>query len=204
MILPELVTATLVAFGVVFVAELGDKTQLLAMTFGSRYPLRRVALGLLVGYGAAGLIAVTVGQVLGANLPRRPIEVGGGVIFIVFGVLALRDNDDDRDGGGDGSDDDVDGEMGRTIVRSSVVATIALTILVAEMGDKTQIATATLAARSNPVATWIGATTGVVASGMIGAVAGTFVGDRISARTIRYLAAGLFILVGVSMLIGWS
>lgn len=187
----ELLTATLVAFGVIFLAELGDKTQLLALTFGSQYPLRRVAVGLLVGYGAAGLIAVTVGQALGASLPRRPIEIVGGLVFVAFGVLALRSDDVDGD------------ELGRTIVRSSVVATIGLTILVAEMGDKTQIATATLAARSNPVGTWIGATAGEVASGMIGAVAGTFVGDRISATAIRIFSAVLFITFGVVMLVGW-
>ena len=65
------------------------------------------------------------------------------------------------------------------MVRSSVVATIGLAIFVAEMGDKTQIATVTLAARSNPIGTWIGATAGEVASGMIGVLAGSMVGDRI-------------------------
>ncbi len=190
--MPDFFTAMAVAFGVVFVAELGDKTQFLALSFGSQYPLRRVAIGLFVGYGAASLVAVAAGQLLGSSLPRRPIEIVGGAIFVAFGVLALRSDGDGSDGG-----------VGRTIVRSSVVATIGLTILVAEMGDKTQIATAALAARSNPFGTWIGATAGEVASGMIGAVAGTVVGDRISAKTLRYVSAGLFVVFGVAMLVGW-
>ena len=189
--MPEFFTAVVVAFGVVFVAELGDKTQLLALNFGSKHSLRQVAIGLTIGYAAAGLVAVSVGGVLGANLPQRPIEIIGGAIFLIFALLAFRD------------DDDGDDELGRTIVRSSVIATIALTILVAEMGDKTQIATATLAARSNPMGTWIGATAGEVASGMIGAVAGTIVGDRIPARVLRFSSAVLFAAFGLAMLAGW-
>ncbi len=199
------------AFGVVFVAELGDKTQLLALGFGARHSLRRVALGLCLGYGAAGVIAVVVGGVLGAAFPQRPIEIVGGVVFIAFAVLALRpDGDETKDGDFD-RDRRPDGtaggasespSLGRQIARSSVVASIALTILVAEMGDKTQIATATLAARSNPVGTWIGATAGEVASGMIGATVGSVVGDRIPASLLRSLSALLFAVFGVLMLIG--
>lgn len=187
----EIGAAILVAFGVVFVAELGDKTQLLAMSFGARHSLRQVVLGLFVGYGAAGVIAVVVGGMLGAALPRRPIEIVGGVIFIGFGIMALRtDHAED-----DSSDNAV-------FVRSSVVASIGLSILIAEMGDKTQIATATLAAQASPLGTWIGATLGEVSSGMIGALAGTMIGDRISPRRLQIVSALLFVSFGVFMLAG--
>jgi putative Ca2+/H+ antiporter (TMEM165/GDT1 family) len=185
----DLIAAALAAFGVVFVAELGDKTQLLAVNFGTHYPVRRVIAGLLLGYGAAGLVAVLVGGLLGANLPQRPVEVIGGVVFIVFGLLALRRDDDD--------------DLGRAVVTSSVVLTIGLTIFVAEMGDKTQIATATLAARSNPVGTWVGATSGEVASGMIGVLAGRLLGDRIPDVALRWMSGALFIAFGAAMLAGW-
>jgi putative Ca2+/H+ antiporter (TMEM165/GDT1 family) len=190
----EVLQAAAIAFGVVFVAELGDKTQLLALGFGSRYPLRRVALGLVLGYGAAGIVAVVVGGVLGATFPRRPIEIVGGLVFVVFAVLALRGDDDDEF--------HEDGDLRRRIARSSVIASIALTILIAEMGDKTQIATATLAARANPIGTWIGATLGEVTSGMIGALAGSVVGDRIRPAALRLASALLFALFGALMLIG--
>lgn len=187
----DVLAAAVAAFGIVFLAELGDKTQLLAVNFGSRYSRGQVIAGLALGYGAASLVAVTVGGVLGASLPQRPIEFGGGVVFIVFGLVALRpDGDDD--------DDEV-----RSMVRSSVVATIGLAILVAEMGDKTQIATATLAARSNPIGTWIGATAGEVASGTIGVLAGSMVGDRIPAAAMKWGSAALFVAFGIAMLAGW-
>jgi putative Ca2+/H+ antiporter (TMEM165/GDT1 family) len=187
----EPLAATVAAFGIVFLAELGDKTQLLAVNFGSRYSLRQVIAGLALGYGAASLVAVTVGGLLGASLPQRPIEIVGGSIFIVFGLVALR------------TDEDGDDDERRSMVRSSVVATIALAIFVAEMGDKTQIATATLAARSNLIGTWIGSTAGEVASGMIGVLAGSMVGDRIPATTLKWVSALLFVAFGLAMLAGW-
>lgn len=188
----EIVAAALFAFGVVFVAELGDKTQLLAMSFGARHSLRQVALGLLAGYGAAGVIAVVIGGTLGAALPRRPIEVVGGLVFIGFAVITMRTEQDELH------------ELSTTTVaiRSSVVASIGLTILIGEMGDKTQIATATLASQASPLGTWIGATLGEVTSGMIGALAGTFVGDRISPRRIQLASAVLFASFGALMLAG--
>jgi putative Ca2+/H+ antiporter (TMEM165/GDT1 family) len=85
----------------------------------------------------------------------------------------------------------------------AVIGSIAALIAVAEMGDKTQIATATLASQSAPVGVWIGATLGAASSGMVGAVAGNFIGDRIPARTLQYASAALFSLFGVAMLAGW-
>ena len=191
----SIVQAAIVAFGVVFVAELGDKTQLLALGFGARHSLPRVAIGLTLGYGAASLVAVAVGGMLGAAFPQRPIEIVGGLVFIVFALLTLRRDDD-------GVDTGTGARAGRHIARSSVVAAIALTILIAEMGDKTQIATAALAARSDAVGTWIGATAGEVTSGMIGAVAGSMVGDRIPQGALRWASALLFAVFGLLMLIG--
>lgn len=184
----ELVVAVATAFGVVFLAELGDKTQLLALGFGAKYRLRTVAIGLAIGYGAAGAIAALVGGVLGAALPDRPIAIAGGVIFIGFGVFALRT---------DGHDDD-----GRVVEHaSSVIASIALSIAIGEIGDKTQLATATLAARANPIATWLGATLGAATAGMIGAIAGQRVGSRLDRDVLRYSSAALFAVFGVLLLI---
>jgi Ca2+/H+ antiporter, TMEM165/GDT1 family len=206
----DLVNAAIAAFGVIFVAELGDKTQLLALGFGARHSLRRVAIGLTLGYGAASLLAVAVGGVLGATFPQRQIEIVGGLVFIAFAILAFR-RDDHDDEAGDGAESDErdhdatsgSGALRRSIARSSVIVSIGLTILIAEMGDKTQIATATLAARSNPIGTWVGATIGEVASGMVGALAGSMVGDRISSSVLSWASAVLFALFGISMLIGF-
>jgi len=189
----EFVTAVVVAFGVVFVAELGDKTQLLALNFGARYSLRVVAVGLAIGYAGANVIATIIGGVLGAALPERPIQIVGGLIFLGFAVGALR-----RREAGD------DATAGITATGTlAVISSIAGTIAVAEMGDKTQIATATLASQSAPIGVWIGATLGAASSGMVGAVAGNLIGDRISPHALQLVSAGIFALFGVSMLAGW-
>jgi putative Ca2+/H+ antiporter (TMEM165/GDT1 family) len=195
----DFVAALAIAFGVVFVAELGDKTQLLALDFGARFSLRTVAIGLALGYGLANIVATIVGGVLGAALPDRPIQIIGGVVFLGFAALALRratsnTNDDD-------DSEHADTVRGTTTL--SVIASIAGLIAVAEMGDKTQIATATLASQSSPVGVWIGATLGAASSGMVGAIAGNMIGHRISPRALQFASAALFTLFGVAMLAGW-
>lgn len=187
--MPDLIVALVAAFGVVFVAELGDKTQLLALGFGARHSLRVVALGLVLGYGAANVIASVVGGVLGATLPERPISIAAGLLFLLFAALTLR---------GDGDDDEDEGAAVRT---HSVVASIALSIAVAEMGDKTQLATAALSARNDPIGTWIGATLGAAGAGMVGAFAGQRIGARIHPRTLQIASAVLFAAFGVLLLV---
>jgi putative Ca2+/H+ antiporter (TMEM165/GDT1 family) len=179
--------AVLVAFGIVFVAELGDKTQLLALNFGARYSLRVVLVGLTVGYAAAGAVAAVVGGLLGAALPDRPLAIVGGIVFLVFAVVALRERADDEDA--------------RIVRSSSAIASIAITIAIAEFGDKTQLATATLAARGQPVATWLGATAGEVTAGLIGAIAGSTIGRRLRPELLQYASAALFAIFGVVMLL---
>ncbi len=195
----DFVAALIIAFGVVFVAELGDKTQLLALDFGARYSLRTVAIGLTLGYGIANIVATIVGGLLGAALPDRPIQIIGGLVFVGFAVIAIRRATSQT------SEPD-EGEHATSVRATStltVIGSIAALIAVAEMGDKTQIATATLASQSSPVGVWIGATLGAASSGMVGAVAGNLIGDRIPARALQYASAALFTLFGVAMLAGW-
>lgn len=195
----DFVAALAVAFGVVFVAELGDKTQLLALDFGARFSLRTVAIGLALGYGLANIVATIVGGLLGAALPDRPIQIIGGAVFLGFAALAVRraisDTHDDENAG--------QADAVRATTTLSVIASIAGLIAVAEMGDKTQIATATLASQSSPVGVWIGATLGAASSGMVGAVAGNMIGHRVSARALQFASAALFALFGIAMLAGW-
>ena len=147
----------LAALGLVFLAELGDKTQLVALGFGARHRLGPVLAGVALAYAATNLLSVVVGGLLGAALPTRALGLGGGVLFICFALWTLR---------GDADDDDdpaaVSGAQGR------VVLSVAAAMFVAELGDKTMLATATLAAQGNPVLVWIGATIGIILSGSVG------------------------------------
>ncbi len=193
----DIIAAIITSFGVVFVAELGDKTQLLALGFGAQHSLRLVAVGLTLGYAIANLLAVIVGGLLGAALPERPIQIVSGLVFIGFAILALR-RDDDTDDADVTAVDALGGATG-----PKVVGAIALAIAIAEMGDKTQITTATLASQAAPVGVWIGATLGAASSGMVGAVAGRSIGHRISPRAVDVASAVLFAGFGIAMLAGW-
>jgi putative Ca2+/H+ antiporter (TMEM165/GDT1 family) len=145
------------------------------------------------------VVATVVGGVLGAALPDRPIQIIGGVVFLGFAALALRRATSDSPG----DEDEMHAESVRGTTTATVIASIAGLIAVAEMGDKTQIATATLASQSSPVGVWIGATLGAASSGMVGAIAGNMIGHRISPRALQFASAALFTLFGVAMLAGW-
>jgi len=183
----------LAAMGLVFVAELGDKTQLVAMGFGARHRIVPVLVGMLIAYAAANLLAVIVGGLLGATLPTRALGLAGGVLFLAFAAWSLRAPADD-------DETDVDGVEPARPTRG-VVASVAVAVFVAELGDKTQLATATLAAQGPPVLVWIGATLGIVAAGTVGVVVGRAVGARLSERATRIGSALLFAVFGVALLV---
>ncbi len=180
---------------VVFVAELGDKTQLVALGFGARYRLGWVLTGVGLAYVATNLVSVVVGALLGAALPDDVVRVVGGLLFLGFAVWTLRDVDD-RPAGPD------DGDAAHGVERGSVavVMSVAGAMFVAELGDKTMLATATLASTGNPVVVWLGATVGIFLAGALGVVAGNAIGDRVPARSVRIGASALFAAFGVGLI----
>lgn len=181
------------AMGLVFVAELGDKTQLVAMGFGARHRLLPVLVGMLVAYAAANLVAVVVGGLLGATLPTRALGLAGGVLFLAFAAWSLRPASGEGDPGAEGT------EPARPA--RGVVASVAVAVFVAELGDKTQLATATLASQGPPVLVWVGATLGIVAAGAVGVLVGRAVGARLPERATRIGSAALFAVFGLALLV---
>lgn len=179
------------AMGLVFVAELGDKTQLVALGLGARHRLAPVVVGVVAAYAATNLLSVVVGGLLGAALPTRAIGLAGGVMFLGFAVWTLSAGDDD------GESD----EAGAGGSPRSVVASVAIAMFVAELGDKTMLATATLAAKGDPVLVWLGATLGIVASGLLGVLLGRAFGARLPERATRIGSAVLFAVFGVVILV---
>lgn len=176
------------ALGLVFVAELGDKTQLVALGLGARHRLGPVLVGVALAYAITNLLSVVVGGVLGATLPTRAIGIGGGLLFLGFAAWNLRDDGDD--------DEEEIGDVGGRAVLSVMTA-----MIVAELGDKTMLATATLAAQGNPVLVWIGATVGIILSGFVGVAVGRAAGVRLPEDTIRIGSSILFAVFGIALLV---
>ncbi len=186
------------ALVVVFVAELGDKSQLVALGLGARYRLGWVLLGMGLAYVAANTLSVAVGATVGAALPERVVLVGGGLLFLGFAAWTLTDADDEGDGRPD--PDSESAVAART--RAQVVASVAATLFVAELGDKTMLATATLAStQDDPVWVWLGATVGIFLVGALAAGAGRMIGSRLPARLVRVGSAALFAVFGVVLIV---
>jgi putative Ca2+/H+ antiporter (TMEM165/GDT1 family) len=139
-----------------------------------------------------------IGGLLGTALPTRGIGLVGGALFLGFAAWTLLRGDEDD------ATDDADGETegtGAGATAVSIAASVALAMFVAEMGDKTMLATATLAAQGHPVLVWIGATAGIIASGTLGVLLGRAFGARLPARVTRLGSAALFAGFGLVLLL---
>jgi Ca2+/H+ antiporter, TMEM165/GDT1 family len=177
----------LAAFGLVFLAELGDKSMLLAVALASRYRPWPVLGGIAIAAFSMLGAATLAGAAIGTALPERPLAIGAGLLFLGFGVWTLRDD-------GDGVD--------RTTLRSgSVLVGVTIAFLVAEFGDKTMLATATLATTRGPVPTWLGASLGMTAASGVAIAIVTALGTRLPDRVVRVAAAVAFLAVGAWLLL---
>lgn len=198
-----MVEAFIASLGIVFVAELGDKSQLLTLTFAARYRARPVLIGLVLATAALMALSTAVGALAGDVLPERPLQVVAGVVFLGFAAWTLRDDDDDDDDDvpdGDAAPADAPAAAGST--DRSAVLTVAAAFGLAELGDKTMLATITLASTRSPVGVWVGATLGMVAANALALLIGDRISERIPEHVIRRIAAGLFAVFGVLLLLG--
>ncbi|MEV0671146.1 TMEM165/GDT1 family protein [Mycobacterium sp. NPDC050441] len=185
-----MLAALLLSFAVIFVAELGDKSQLMAMTFALRYRWWVVLIGITAATTAVHLISVAVGHYLGAALPTHLLGILAGVAFVFFGLWTLR---------GDKLSDDEATRAQRSTAPAFFTVTSAF--LLAELGDKTMLATITLAADNDWVGVWIGSTIGMVAADALAIVVGAIAGKHLPERMIQLGAAALFVIFGVAMLL---
>ncbi len=186
-------SALLAALGLVFIAELGDKTQLVALGFGARHRLGPVLAGVGLAYMATNLLSVVVGGLLGSALPTDAIGIGGGILFLAFALWNLRSE----------PEAEVPEAGEEPVAKSSarVVLSVGSAMFVAELGDKTMLATATLAARGNPVLVWIGATIGIFLAGALGVLLGRALGARLPERVTRIGSSIMFAGFGVALIV---
>ena len=181
-----MIGAVLLSFGVIFVAELGDKSQLMALAFATRYRALPVLVGITIATAVVHLVSVFIGAGLGAALPTNWITLVAGLAFFVFAAWTLR---------GDELSGDEAGKVNRS-AKSAIVAASAAFFL-AELGDKTMLATITLASTEGVLGTWIGSTVGMVAADALAILVGAQLAKRIPEKAIRYGAAGSFVLFGI-------
>ncbi|GIG65001.1 TMEM165/GDT1 family protein [Phytomonospora endophytica] len=180
------VTALLISFAVIFVAELGDKSQLMAMTFATRYRPWPVLIGITIATAVVHAVSVGVGYGLGAALPTGWINLVAAIAFLGFGAWTLK---------GD-SLTDAEREKAEKS-RGSAILAVSVAFFLAELGDKTMLATITLATTHGWFGTWLGSTIGMVAADALAILVGRWLGKRLPERVIKFGAAALFALFGI-------
>jgi putative Ca2+/H+ antiporter (TMEM165/GDT1 family) len=183
------VDAFLVSFGIIFVAELGDKSQLMALAFAARYRALPILVGITVATALVHAISVGLGAVVGVALPTSAISVVAGVAFLGFAAWTLR---------GDSLGEDEAGRAERS-TRSAVLAA-AVAFFLAELGDKTMLATVALATKQGLVGTWAGSTAGMVAADALAILVGRQLGARLPERAIRIGASTMFVVFGLLLI----
>lgn len=202
-----------VATVLVALAELGDKTQMLSLVLAARYRTYQVFLGVGAAVIALQALAVVAGGAVGALLPARLVGVAAGTLFVVFGVVALRSSGDT------GGEHDQDGGSGPS--RLGVIAGVFGAFFLAELGDKTQLMTMSIAAdpfaagrvipgfagvvsapsTTSYIAVWLGSTLGMMLVNGVAIAVGAALGSRLSPRLIAKVSGITFIIFGIATLV---
>ncbi|MFD3591048.1 TMEM165/GDT1 family protein [Streptomyces sp. NPDC058683] len=181
------ITVTALVFGVIFLAELPDKTALAGLVLGTRYRASYVFAGVAAAFLLHVVLAVAAGSVL-TLLPQQIVHALTGVLFLGgAAVLLLKKGEEEE-------------EIRKPADQSfwKVAGTGFMLILVAEFGDLTQIMTANLAARyDDPISVGLGAVLGLWAVAGLGIVGGKALMKKVPLRLITQIAAVLMLALGV-------
>ncbi|HEX2144741.1 MAG TPA: TMEM165/GDT1 family protein [Glycomyces sp.] len=177
--------AAAVSFGAIFLGEMGDKSQLMALTFATKYRMRSVILGLIISIGTLIGLSVGLGAVAGSLLPTDWIRLAAAILFIAFGLWGLRGGQDDDEGEEDFKE------------RRTGLLTVVAAMFLAEFGDKTMILAMGMGSSYHPWGVWLGGSAGMLAADLLAVFAGAWVARRIPEKVIRYVSSGLFLVIGV-------
>lgn len=176
----------LIALGAVTLAEMGDKTQLLAMCFTTRYRAGKVLTGVFIATVINHALAVAAGYFLRELLSSYAvvIQLAASLSFIGFGLWTIR---------GDSIDDSCDRRS-----KWGPVMTVTIAFFIAEMGDKTQLATVSLATKfENPFSVLLGTTAGMLVADSIGIIFGVVMSKKIPENVLKWISASVFALCGL-------
>ena len=169
-----------------FIAEMGDKTQLMLIGLISKYKLRDIVFGTAAAILILNGIAVLAGGLVGALIPEWVIKLIAGVVFLLFAVTSLRKDSEDEE------------ETKENAISFAPFA-VFLIFFVAELGDKTQLTAIAFGASEGLAAgliVWLACSIGLFAADMIGML----VGYLLKKRLLSILAAVIFAVYGVFLL----
>ncbi|HEY9679527.1 MAG TPA: TMEM165/GDT1 family protein [Drouetiella sp.] len=172
----------------VFLSEMGDKTQIVSFAFGSNYSLPVVLLGIFIAVASLMGLCVAVGTIASNYLPTFWINILSGILFCVFGVMALKKDEGDGEEGGEKKRGEKLGPL----------AAVMITFFLAELGDKTVLASIAMAGQYHayfPV--WAGSTLGMYLADLIAVICGRVIGKNLPEKAVRYGSSAIFIGAGI-------
>lgn len=174
------------ALFLIFAAEMGDKTQFLAMAFATKYPVRKILMGVFIGSFLNHGLAIVFGRVLLQFMPQELINFVAGLMFIFFAFMSLKVEDEDIE---------------EKTSKYGAVMTVALAFFIGELGDKTQLAALGLSIDSNKAfMTLLGTATGMVLTSALAILVGIKLGKNISEDKLKLVAFALFLVFGLEKL----
>jgi len=169
--------------GMIFIAETGDKTQLVALCLATRFNPKIVLAGIFVATLMVHVVSVLLGGGVSKFVPASYISLAAGVAFIIFALWTLRG-------------DSLNQEECDNIQGKSPFWLVFTTFFLAELGDKTMLSTITLAAKYPLIPVWLGSTVGMVLADGIAIVIGLMLGKKLPERAIKIGAAIIFLIFG--------
>jgi putative Ca2+/H+ antiporter (TMEM165/GDT1 family) len=179
-------------FGLIFVAELPDKTAVTALVLATRHRPWPVLLGTAGALTIQSIVAVVASQLI-SLLPHRPVHIGAGLLFVVSAVVMWVQKEE--------SEDVKDSAASLGFWRSAWLAFVV--VFIAEWGDLTQLATAALAARYRaPFVVFAGSALALWAVAAIAVLAGNKAGKLLNPHLTKRIAAVLFAAIGVAFVTG--
>jgi putative Ca2+/H+ antiporter (TMEM165/GDT1 family) len=183
-------------FTIIFLLELPDKTAVAALLLATRHRPLPVFLGAAAAFVIQSAVAVVAGSLL-SLLPREPIRIGAGLLFLVMAALLVRRNLRKEE-----ADEERAVEQ-EEVKRHRPFVTAFSVVFVAEWGDLTQLATAALQARyQQPVIVFVAATLALWAVSAIAVMLGNRLGAWIPERPLQFAAAGVMVLVAIALVTG--
>lgn len=184
-----MITELIRAFLLIFAAEMGDKTQIIAMTFATHYKVKDVLAGVAIGVFLNHGLAIVLGQYLSKWIPMSTIQLVAGVMFVIFGLLALRE-------------EELEEKENKKAL--GPIVTVALAFFIGELGDKTQLTAMTLSAEGNyPFFILCGTILGMLGTSGLGIFIGIKIGDKMPDISIKIISSMVFIFFGTLKLYNW-
>ena len=174
------------SYALVFVAEIGDKSQIMCMMLAARYRALPVALGAIASFVLLNALAVLLGAAISEFIEPKYVSLIVAVLFLSFGVHSLINDE--------GEDDE---EQPKKISAKRLFFTTFMLITVAEFGDKTQLAVVALGSSDIPLSIFIGATLALVSTTLLGVWAGQRFLKQVPIGLIHKLSGGFFILLAI-------